>query len=61
MKYPRVNLARDPTATVASTLMITAVNLARDPIALASITSAIPLVTMKLNILVIGKAAMCAI
>ena len=57
MKYPLVNPARDPTATVASTLTITAVNLARDPIALASITSAIPPVTMKLKILVIGKAA----
>ena len=45
------------TITVASTLTITAVNLARDTIALASITSAIPPVTMKLKILVIGKAA----
>ena len=61
MKYPLVNLARDPMATVASTPTITAVNLARDPIALASITSAIPPVTMKLKILVIGKAAICAI
>ena len=54
MKYPLVNLARDPMATVASM----AVNLARDPMDLASITSAIPPVLMKLNILVIGKAAM---
>ena len=59
MNITAVNLARDPTAMVAITA--TVVNLARDPIALASITSAIPPITMKLTILVIGKAAICAI
>ena len=61
MNITAVNLARDPTAMVAITATATVVNLARDPIALASITSAIPPITMKLTILVIGKAAICAI
>ena len=60
MNITAVNLARDPTAMVAITATATVVNLARDPIALASITSAIPPITMKLTILVIGKAAICA-